>query len=128
MQSPRARGGHGNPDRTFRPVYNLRLRQIDIEDLAIQKENIYGCLLVDGVLLHPPRGEIGRGGLNLRRHPSQEGAEGSVEANKAPDPGAMTSLAVGYSGSTDCAGAASRTAAQMQLRTPVSISWSMLYA
>ncbi len=52
----------------------------------------------------PFRGEIGKGGLNLRGHPSQEGAGGRVEANKASDPDAMTSLAVGYSGSSECAG------------------------
>ncbi len=30
----------------------LRLRQVDIEDLAIQKENSCGCLLVGGGLVH----------------------------------------------------------------------------
>jgi hypothetical protein len=60
---------------------------------------------------------------------AQEGGHGEGGSEQTPDPeDAMTSLAVGYSGSTECAGAASRTAAQMQLRTPVSISWLVLYA
>ena len=80
-----AREGTGTQIGTFRPVYILRLRQIDIADLAIQKDNSCGRLLVGGGCCMPLRGEIGKEAPSPRA-PIARGCRGRAEANTAPNP------------------------------------------
>lgn len=68
---PSRERGHGNLERAFR-----RLVQIDIEDLAIQKENSCRCLRVGGGCYMSLRSVIRKEGVNLRGHPLPEGARG----------------------------------------------------
>ena len=89
-----------------------RCRRFSSDYLADHIVSARQCLATSGAIPSRERGGHGEGGSD--KTPGSEDA--------------MTSLAVGYGGSAECAGAAGRTVAQMQLRTPVSISWLMLDA